>query len=164
MTQPLPSIQRLRHLFLYDPSTGLLIRRIPTGPKTLAGTVAGYLNDGYVNVTVDGRTCRAHRVAWAIHTGDWPVNEVDHRHGKRADNRWDNLRDVTKQVNTENQRFAQAGNPSGFLGVHPRASGRFQAVICSDKKNRTLGTYDTSEEAHAVYLKAKRDLHPGCTI
>jgi hypothetical protein len=161
---PVPTVARLHELFSYCPETGTLTRKISTSPKTLAGTVAGYINEGYVNVVVDKRTMRAHRVAWALYYGKYPDDYVDHIDGNRANNRIANLRDVSKAENCQNQRTAQYGNPTGLLGVHPRPGYKFQAVISVGGKNKYLGTYATAGEAHEAYLQAKRQLHSSCTI
>lgn len=38
------------------------------------------------------------------------------------------------------------------------------AYITESRKRRCLGCFDTAEAAHAAYIKAKRELHPFCTI
>lgn len=80
--------------------------------------------------------------------------------GVRSDNRWANLRMVSRSVNNQNQRRARKDNKSGLLGVRPNRA-RWAASIFVYGKKHHLGTYDTAEEAHAVYIKAKRGLHVG---
>lgn len=65
----------------------------------------------------------------------------------------------------QNQRRAHANSTSGFLGVHYKArNNKWAAQIQVNKKRKHLGLFDTPEEAHAAYLKAKRELHDTCTI
>ena len=163
-TKPLPSIELLRELFSYDPETGLLTRKISLGSRGMCGCVAGSLNNlGYLTVGILGRKIGVHRVAWAIHFGAWPVNDIDHKDGVKSHNWVQNLRDVTADVNIQNRKSAQTNNKTGLLGVSPNRA-RFSASIKNMGVKVHLGTYNTPEEAHAVYLKAKRELHLGCTI
>ena len=98
-------------------------------------------------------------------TGAWPEHDVDHINGVRNDNRWSNLREVTRTVNIQNQRIAQTRNVAGLLGVSfEKARNKYKAGIVAGGKYHNLGRFNTAEEAHAAYLKAKRELHEGCTI
>ncbi len=92
----------------------------------------------------------AHRVAWVIVTGEWPL-QVDHINGDRADNRWLNLREVTPSQNMRNQKRS-CKNTSGVVGVHKstRSPGKWVAAIGTDDGRAVLGTFDTKEEAIAV--------------
>jgi len=90
--------------------------------------------------------------------------EIDHFNGIRDDNRISNLRCVTKSENMENQkRVHKNNNTTKLMGVSPLPSGRFQAAIQINKKLFYLGSFDTAEEAHQAYLKAKRKFHTGFT-
>lgn len=145
--------QRLTEALKYDPLTGLFTRD---------GKVAGSLNkDGYVQISLDRERHRAHRLAWFYVTGEWPVDQIDHRNGARADNRWDNLREATSIENLQNLRAARSDNAVGLLGVdfHKKAQ-RWRTQIRVNKKKVHIGYFDTPEEAHAAYLAAKREHHP----
>jgi len=96
-------------------------------------------------------------------TGVWPEFEIDHKNTIKSDNHWKNLRDKTHAFNMQNQRKAQSNSKTGVQGVSPNRKG-FRARIGLGKKNHHLGTFPTQKEASAVYLAAKRKLHPGCTI
>lgn len=158
--------QRLRELLSYDPETGAFTRLVSTCNRVKVGDVAGTLHhEGYIHIRVGGVIRRAHRLAWLYMMGQWPADEIDHINGRRSDNRWANLRDVSKRNNLENQRRAQAGNKSGLLGVDYRANlGKWTAQIQVNGKKRHLGTFDTPELAHAAYTEAKRELHAGSTL
>lgn len=69
------------------------------------GRYAGGAKDGYVIIRVFGRNFPAHRLAWLLHTGEWPTGVVDHINRNRADNRASNLRDVTPTENARNRVF-----------------------------------------------------------
>jgi hypothetical protein len=118
---------------------------------------------GYQLVCVDGHKYPAHRLAWLIAHGVWPDGQIDHINGNRADNRLENLRDVPRAINAQNQRRAPKNSASGFLGVS-RHNNRWRARITIDKRTVRLGTFDTPHQAYAAYLSAKRQLHDGCTI
>ena len=109
------SVARLRELFEVDPN-GLLIRKLPSG-KYKAGTVAGSLDKtrGYVQVRVDGVLLYAHRVVYAIVTGEVPP-EVDHRDTVKHNNKPSNLRAATREDNAQN-RGVTSRSASGVKGL-----------------------------------------------
>ena len=153
-----------KRLFTYDADTGLFIRRVRSGMKGKVGLVAGKADQGYVRLRVLGKSFAAHRLAWAWETGAEPSGQIDHINGDRSDNRVENLRDVDAKTNQENLRRAKADNALGVLGVRLRPTGRYEARLRVDGKPIQIGTFLSSEDAHAAYLAAKRRLHGGCTI
>ena len=156
------SHSRLLELMVYDSTTGIFAWR--GGRRLRAGKVAGNLMScGYLRIFADGRSYMAHRLAWFYITGGWPRADIDHRNGVRTDNRFANLREATRAENLQNQRTAKSTNRTGLLGVQ-RNRERFMARIQVDGRQIYLGTFDTPEEAHTIYVAAKRRLHPGCTI
>lgn len=157
----------LRGRLDYTPDTGALVwlERSGAGCRTdLVGKRAGNLrSDGYLHVSVFGRKYLAHRLVWLHVTGTWPAGEIDHRNGVRDDNRFENLRDVTKVVNQQNRRDGKGAQRA--LGVDfYRATGKFRARIKVDGRTLSLGHFDTKDEAVSAYVNAKRDMHEGCTI
>ena len=77
---------------------------------------------------------------------------VDHINGKILDNRFDNLRWVTRQENSVQNRKLQSNNKSGFTGISQK-NDLFTAQLHTKRKCIHLGTYNTLEEA----LKARRE-------
>ena len=154
----------LKALLSYNPDTGQLTWLVRTSTRNWPGKPAGCLAPtGYVIVGINRKLYHAHRLAFLYMTGEWPEEHVDHINGETADNRWVNLRPVSRSVNMQNRR-AKANNAAGLLGVS-RNGGRWSARIRdSSGRQHRLGTYSTPEEAHQVYLKAKREMHAGCTI
>lgn len=81
---------------------------------------------------------------------------VDHINGNSLDNRRNNLRLCTHAQNIHNQRLSQR-NTSGYKGVSYITSiGKWRAQIKVNRKQKTIGTYDTPEEAHAAYCEAAK--------
>jgi hypothetical protein len=79
--------------------------------------VAGCLqHNGYRHIGVLGKVYSAHRLAFLYMTGKFPLDEVDHKNHERSDNRWSNLREVTRLENSRN-RSMHLNNKSGFSGV-----------------------------------------------
>lgn len=157
--------EELRKLLDYKKETGRFFWiQTPRSHRRRAGEIAGSVHHrGYRVIFLLGRSYAEHRLVWLWMTGKWPKNSIDHINGTRDDNRWKNLRDVPIAVNSQNQRVAQARNKTGFLGVKKKR-GKFDAQIAVSGKCKYLGTFSTPEKAHAAYVKAKRELHPGCTI
>lgn len=161
---------RVRELFHYDPATGVFIRKVRLAQRHVVGDRADFLVTGggltgYRRVSFDSKRYLAHRVAWLYVHSVWPSKDIDHINGDRGDNRIANLRDVPNSTNRENMRAARVDNASGYLGVHfHKQAKKWRARIQVSGKSRHIGLYDTPEEAHAAYVKAKRKIHEGCTI
>ena len=153
----IPSVQRVREAFSYDPDTGHLVWRIRTSNRAAIGKEAGSPDgQGYRILMLDKCLLRTHRVAWAHFHGDWPKGFIDHINGNRSDNRINNLRDVSNAVNLQNSMKIQRNNTTGFRGVWiERKSGVFVAEMSMNRKKYTLGRFKTAEEAAAAYAKAK---------
>lgn len=156
---------RLREFLSYNPDTGVFTRIKGTRGHA-AGDAVGNLNSrGYIRIIIDRIEYQAHRLAWLYAYGEWPANEIDHINGIRTDNRLCNLRDVPKTHNQQNRHGAYRNNQSGFLGVHwSKHAKRWTSHIRINGKATGLGYFDTPEDAHAAYLQAKREHHPGNTI
>jgi hypothetical protein len=120
--------------------------------------------DGRKYIFHNGYAYLAHRVAWAFYYGQ-PDQDVDHIDGDPTNNRIENLRSVKHKENQQNIRKARKDNISGLLGVAiHRQTGKYTAQIWKDNKKKHLGIFETAEEAHQIYLEAKRKMHSTCTI
>ena len=157
-----------RSVLDYDPESGYLSWKTQVAFRVKPGDEAGWIRpEGYREVSLLGKSYKVHRVAFLLVNGEWPKFHVDHINGVRDDNRWENLRDVPRRINNENQRQAAPRSKVGLLGVRHIARLKhnpYNAQIKVKGKVIALGCYPTPEEAHAVYLCAKRSLHEGCTI
>jgi hypothetical protein len=103
-------------------------------------------------INLDGVPHLAHRLAWLYVHGKHPAAEIDHRNGKRADNRIANLRDTPPSQNRWN---AVPRNRSGVVGVYRRGA-KWRAKIIVSGRSIELGTYDSRKEAAAAYRCAAR--------
>lgn len=107
---------------------------------------------------------KAHRVAWAIHFGEWPDGEIDHVNGDPLDNRIANLRIVTRSENMRNMRLP-SDNKSGCIGVHwSERHSRWVAKLRMPGVSRYkhLGLFKTVEAAAQAIedAKSRYDYHP----
>jgi len=155
-------LAHIRQLFVYEPQTGRLVRRIATGRHGChpAGVVAGTTtNKGYVVIYINGRRFMAHRLVWLLHKGKWPAADLDHINENKTDNRIENLREATRAQNMQNVKIHKH-NTSGCKGVAWHTSrGKWRAYIFCDYQQRHLGLFDTFADAVAARKTAERQLH-----
>lgn len=142
--KPLPSQETLRGLFSYQ--DGNLIR-------TKTGKICGTKDRrGYLVYNVSkGNQFKVHRLIWKLVHGTDP-RIVDHINGDKLDNRIENLRDGTLADN--NRGFCTGRERDLPMGVDQLSSGRYMARLRYANTSRSLGTYDTPEQAHQAYLEA----------
>ena len=122
--------------------------------------------DGYreIGIQVKGRNHKfyEHRLIWFWHHGKWPKDEIDHINGNRADNRIENLREVTHMENQKNQKVYK-NSTSGLMGVSwIKSYGKWHAYIQINYKHFNLGWYYDFFEACCVRKSAERrnEFHP----
>ena len=98
-----PTREYLCEVFDYDEWTGELTWKRPTSSRIRIGSPVGTINvSGYVGVKLNGGRYSAHRLIYKMMMGEEP-QEVDHINNNRSDNRWCNLRSVTRQENQLNR-------------------------------------------------------------
>lgn len=84
---------------------------------------------------------------------------IDHINGNKTDNRLTNLRLATNKQNQEN-RPAPSNSSCGYRGVTWHKSyKKWMARISSNKKRKTIGFFDTPEEAYEAYKQAVKTLY-----
>jgi hypothetical protein len=155
--------QYVRSILSYNQRTGIFKWKINRRTAN-RWDVAGWKElSGYWSICINNKAYLAHRLAWLYMTGEWPSNDIDHINGIKDDNRWRNLRQVTKSVNLQNQYSSQKGSAVPYLGVSIHGS-KYRARIQLNNKHIILGSFSTPEEAHQEYLKAKRQYHEGCML
>lgn len=158
----LPPVEKLRRLFTLCDDGSLLWNWVEEWPRNINGRLAGKVagsedGKGHRHVNVGGQFYQAHRVVWALHTGEDPFpHDIDHINGVRNDNRPGNLRLAGKALNVLN------GRPRGRLkvkGVYERRPGRFVAQTKHNGRPLYLGTYDSPELAHEAYCLVADMIH-----
>jgi hypothetical protein len=146
------SIDRLREALEYNPETGDLIWKEGWRKGMVAGCVNVNSSSGnaYRSIVLDGVSRRAHRVAWAIHHGDWPKEEIDHDNGDGSDNRILNLKDAGKIGNARNRRKPR-NNKSGVCGVNFDGKRRkWRVQVYEGAKRKHIGRFDDFDAAVAA--------------
>lgn len=153
-----------RAAFRYDRETGLFqfqndvfVGR-PGRLFRRAGDIAGADQNGYVDITLNYKKFRAHRVAWLMETGAWPVHEIDHIDMNRKNNAWANLREATGNQNRANSKPRSKLGLKG-VGQAPKAKNTFFAQITHNNRNIYLGSFKSPQEAHEAYCKKARELY-----
>jgi hypothetical protein len=145
----LPSSTELGRIFHYDPETGAFYwRKAGKGRAGGKGARAGGQRAGRWILSVDGKEFLAYRVAYKMMTGEDPGDkDIDHVNGDCSDDRWANLRCVSRGQNLYNRKsYAHPGHEStGFKGVY-KCGERYRTNVFFQKKSYYLGTYDTPEE------------------
>ena len=148
---------KLKSLLNYDKNSGEFTW-INSRYKSKNGTVAGCINKfGYIQITVDGKTYKAHRLAWLYVTGKWPDEYIDHINQIRNDNRFINIRECNQSQNQMNTGLSSK-NTSGFKGVnwHKRTN-TWMARAYLNGQQIILGHFLDKKEASNVYLEFVRE-------
>jgi HNH endonuclease/AP2 domain len=150
--------EELKKLLEYEPESGNFIRRI-SRHKHKAGEIAGTLHPfGYTHIKIDGRSYKAHRLAWFYIHGVWPNGEIDHIDRNRSNNALKNLRVVNRKGNVENTG-PTIRSKTGIKGASWKAKiKKYQAQITHNGQKIYLGIFDTAIEAGVAYENAAQRL------
>lgn len=160
------TVERLKEVIHYNSDTGILtwLKKPCPRANNIIGSEAGSLNkDGYRRIMINRVLYRAHRLAFLYMEGYFPENDVDHINRIRDDNRWNNLRHVSRQCNSRN-KGKQSNNTSGITGVswHNRDK-RWKAQIKVNQKNIYLGYFTTLRPAVQARWEAEKKYNfPNC--
>lgn len=145
--------ERLKELVHYDPLTGFFVLKKYRGGRVKEGEILGSkTQNGYVEIKVDGKTYKAHRLAFIYMEGRLP-SEVDHLNRVRNDNSWANLKDSTRGENCRNRGALKHRYLP--VGVYAHRN-KFKAMVGVDYRPKYLGLFDTPElasEARVSYIK-----------
>ena len=109
---------------------------------------------GYKSGSYRSNRVTAHRMAWAWVFGKEPSGDIDHINGDRADNRIENLREVSRLQNSRNMGISKR-NKSGIVGVrYNPARTRWEADIRVERKLVFLGRFKCLGRAIAARREA----------
>lgn len=152
--RPLPPLERLKYLFVVDPTSpsGLRWKNV-TSKRMRVGDIAGALtNQGYWTVSVDYRAYRAHRIVFYLQTEQNPGSlDVDHVNGVQDTL---NLRLATPSQNQGNRKKSRS-KYSEFKGVTwDQSRNKWKAHIMVNKKTINIGRFDSEIEAAIAYNSA----------
>jgi len=150
-------LKRDRSLFLSDKGLKIFNSKF-SGRK--AGNTHKTDKNLYITIRILGSLYYAHRLAWIYTYGFWP-NIIDHIDGDGLNNKIDNLRSVTNQINSKNQRLKET-NSSGKIGVYfnkeikkwiaqCKENGKTRVILCSDNFDLACDArknYENSNEYH----------------
>jgi len=121
------------------------------------GDIAGYINKGYLHMSIKKRLCPIHRLAWLYIYGEWPELEIDHINGNQLDNRITNLRQVTTRINQTNRKCHREG--IRMVGtIYNKKCNNWKSRILVNKKFIWLGTFASAEEANMAYQKKVKEI------
>lgn len=131
----------------YEPETGKFINLVKRGALRPGDVIGCPNHKGYVNLMVNGKMYLAHRLAWFFMKGEWATQMIDHVNRNPSDNRWCNLRLVSRSENGMN-RTEPKNNLSGRKGVcWCKRNGKWFAYIMLNQKQKSLGYYEILADA-----------------
>jgi hypothetical protein len=154
--------KELTEILHYDTLTGVFTWKKYRNAKSPAGSKAGHPDKAYIRIRVFGKLYKAHRLAFLYMTGEYPEKDVDHVNHNGLDNRWENLRLVSRPENNKNKKPGK-NNTSGKTGVAWAKKAQKWVVRLGGNKGRIhIGYFDSFSEAVSAREKAEKELdyHP----
>ena len=154
--------ERLKELLYYEPETGVFTWRVSFNSIT-AGQEAGTIKqEGYIRIVVDRHSYYAHRLAFLYMEGVFPSKGVDHKYGRKTDNRWDKSRKASQTINSHNQKILIT-NSSGFPGVTwDNVNKKWRSQIWVKGKHVCLGRYNSILNAALARLTLEQQCPLWC--
>lgn len=149
--------ERLKEILHYCPETGVFTW-LKNGPNAIKpGCRAGWITaGGYVHIGIDKKHYRSHRLAFLYMDGAFPSDQVDHVDHNRINNKWANLRQVTRQENCRNISMTSK-NTSGHTGVYWLSRDKkWEAKMGVSGKTLHLGKFTNIEDAISARAEANR--------
>ena len=134
--------------YSYNKETGHIVN--PLGKNVTSTNSLGYVVC-YVSQKSKTVVIRCHRFAWFLYYGKLPQNHIDHIDRDKTNNKITNLRDVTNQQNSFNQKAV------GYYWRERR--NHYEARITVNGKKIHLGCFKTEEDARNAYAEGKKIYH-----
>lgn len=156
----------LKECLDYDPESGIFkwkerpVSHFKDGKRFKVQTICNNWNSRYFNeevgslyknkyklIAINNKKYLTHRLAWLYMEGYFPENMIDYIDMNKSNNKWSNLREVSKICNTQNCRVSK-NNTSGVTGVHQeKGSQRWCSQIQIKGKHKILGCYKNFNDA-----------------
>lgn len=177
MTEKLTQ-EYLKECLEYNPETGILIwknrpsthfKNIHTFKKwnkIYPGKEAGCLGIyGYRSITICMKTYPSHRLAFLYMCGYIPENDVDHKDCNRDNNKWINLREVSRSCNMQNQKV-RINSTSRITGVYfNKNCNKWISHIKILGRDIRLGSFESFQDAVvARYEEEKTNPLWSCSV
>lgn len=144
--------EKLKTLIHYDPATGEITANMPRHNVPTGTSLGCICNPGYYRLSIAGKHFLAHRLAWFYMTGNFP-EQIDHINHIKTDNRWENLREVSNQANSQNTPLSK-NSRTKINGVSfMKTLNKYRAYITVNRKHIHLGVFDKLEDA----IQARKD-------
>lgn len=164
---PLPTVEQITFFFNYDPDTGDMTWKRPHTHTCSEGVIdAGGGNHGYRVVTLARRIFLQHRLIWKLMTGGDPdpALTIDHINEDPGDNRWCNLRQISR---SKNQYRSSKHQRKYVVCAQQKANGRWQATAklkqtregVASQEQHHLGMFDSKAEALAADPATRTPAH-----
>lgn len=140
----------------YDRENGKLYWNKSGSGRKLHKSIGTTTKQGYLQTTIKGVQLKVHHIVWFIETGKWPLEQIDHKDKDKSNNRFLNLREGNS-VNQHNRsiRVGKSGLPGAYK-VNKKKPWR--STIKINGKTKSLGLFNTKEEANAAYMKVKESI------
>lgn len=119
-------------------------------PGDIAGSWDDKSTPAYYKITFKGKTYKAHRIIWFLHTGNDPETfKVDHKDQNRRNNTIGNLRLVSNKQSADNRGI---WGKVDYRGVSwHKGSSCYVSVFRDNNVHENLGLYETAEDAALVW-------------
>ena len=158
--------QEIINRITYDPETGYLTWK-PRGRQNFDNRFAGkdctrLDKEGYkvIQVSISGKVSilSAHRIAWFLYYGEWPLGNIDHVDRNNTNNKIGNLRIASQSQNSQNRK-CRTDSLSGYKGVRKTKRGTYRVKICKEGNYIYKDGFSTAEEAALEYNELAKELH-----
>lgn len=154
--------EQLKEAVLYDEETGTFTL-LKGSHKRDIGDKAEYEKGAYRILSIPGMggagrgQYKSHRAVWLYMTGHWPVGDIDHIDGDGLNNRFTNLREVSRSINCRNQ-IRRVSNTTGISGVswcNAYLIGKRWRVVVA---GRECGRFETLLDAVAQRFRSMKEV------
>lgn len=139
------------------PEEGRISRKFKSGKVNFK--VGSPQKDGYLQLQIDGKMVCVHRLIYE-HVHGSISNEfvIDHINRDKQDNRIENLRLVTRSINSHNSG-PRKDSKTGVKGVgFDKCCNKFRGEICINGVRHKTKYFTTLEEASKALEMLKKDL------